>query len=395
MQRVRRGGVPSRALAGGVVSTVLRCDDCGYTTRPSTPASAAYAIRKHSCERKRALAERSARVEQRRAASGPVRDCAHPRANHQHGTNAAYKLDRCRCRPCRDASAAYERNRTRQTIYGRWEPFIDAAPTRAHIAALRAGGLGLKRISALAGVSHSTVGKLVYGHTRDDGSHRIPSERIRRDTAERVLAVRADLDNLGSRRPVDGTGTRLRLRALVARGWSMSRLARELGGSWATSPGNLCVVVTGDEAVGAGTAVAVRDLYERLWNAAPPEHDQRTRIAASRARNYAALRGWLPPLALDDERIDDPDYLPGLEVDDQDEDAVDPVVVARIVAGESHRALGANRQERIAALRLIADRARRHADPYGGALPPGVESINDASRRLSLHMTRDVMKETA
>ena len=31
----------------------------------------------------------------------------------------------------------------------------------------------------------------------------------------------------------------------------------------------------------------------------------------SRARRYAKARGWLPPLALDDEYLDDPTYKPG------------------------------------------------------------------------------------
>jgi hypothetical protein len=43
---------------------------------------------------------------------------------------------------------------------------------------------------------------------------------------------------------------------------------------------------------------------------AAPEHGQRTRIAASRARRHAAQRSSAPPLAWDDELIDDPAAAP-------------------------------------------------------------------------------------
>jgi hypothetical protein len=58
--------------------------------------------------------------------------------------------------------------------------------------------------------------------------------------------------------------------------------------------------------VTAATARAVRELYDRLWDKPPPENGQRERIAAARARNHAAQRDWAPPLAWDDDIIDDP-----------------------------------------------------------------------------------------
>src|SRR5262249_22050368 len=62
--------------------------------------------------------------------------------------------------------------------------------------------------------------------------------------------------------------------------------------------------------VTAATARAVSDLYDRLWNQPPPGHDQRTRIAASRARRHAERQGWVPPLAWDDDQIDCPNGRP-------------------------------------------------------------------------------------
>lgn len=61
------------------------------------------------------------------------------------------------------------------------------------------------------------------------------------------------------------------------------------------------------ERLTAETVRAVRGLYDELWNVAPDESGHRTKIAASRARNYARARGWAPPLAWDEEQLDAPD----------------------------------------------------------------------------------------
>jgi hypothetical protein len=66
----------------------------------------------------------------------------------------------------------------------------------------------------------------------------------------------------------------------------------------------------GGEHVRAGTARAVCALYDELWDQPPPEGTHRDKIAASRARNRAAAHGWPPPLAWDDDTIDDPDVVP-------------------------------------------------------------------------------------
>ncbi len=60
------------------------------------------------------------------------------------------------------------------------------------------------------------------------------------------------------------------------------------------------------EHVRTGTAKAVQNLYDQLWNRPPAAADHRARISASGARRYAEAHGWPPPLAWDDELIDDP-----------------------------------------------------------------------------------------
>jgi transcriptional regulator with XRE-family HTH domain len=174
---------------------------------------------------------------------------------------------------------------------------VDAEAARGHIQALSAAGVGWKRVAELAGVSTGAMSKLLYGGP----GGRPPSQRIRPQTAAAILAVRPSAHAIAPGTLVGGTGTRRRVQALVARGWSQARLAGQLG----LTGSNFAAMMRRDQ-VTAGTARAVRDMYDRLWNQAPPENGQRERIAAARARNYAAQRGWVPPLGWDDEVIDDP-----------------------------------------------------------------------------------------
>jgi transcriptional regulator with XRE-family HTH domain len=215
-----------------------------------------------------------------------------------HGTYASYKARGAGCcAPCRKAGSKYVTNRERQIAYGRWNPWTDAAPVRAHIEQLQASGLGWRRIADLAGVSRNTVNKIIYGR-----KGKPPSQRVRPETATKILAVVADLTTLGDHARVDATGTHRRLQALVAIGWSQTKLAARLG----IDIGNFNTMLHQRDAVLVETARAVRDLYEQLWDTPPREATHGERQAASRSRNYAAARGWVKPMGWDDDAIDNP-----------------------------------------------------------------------------------------
>jgi AraC-like DNA-binding protein len=276
-----------------------RCD-CGWQSKVTTAGLAARALAVHSCDLHRAKVARAARVAARRSDPGTVRDCTHKVARHQHGTRAAFVLDRCTCRPCRDANTAVEAHRRKEQAYGRWQPYIEAEPARQHVRLLQARGMGWKRVAHAAGLSPSVLWKLLYG---DPSRNLAPSKRIRPSTAAAILNVTADLDALGARTPVDATGTRRRLQALVAAGWSMSQLAQRLN----RQPSNFNRLFY-ETTCGAATARQVRALYAELWMTPPPEATHRQRIAATRARNLAAQKRWPPPLWWDDDDIDDPTY---------------------------------------------------------------------------------------
>lgn len=281
---------------------VATCD-CGWTSNPCrSHAQAAYALRRHSCDAHRAREARAARVAARKSASGPARDCTHldehGQPRHHHGERNAYVLDRCRCRPCRDAAATYERRRAKDRAYGR-DAYVDAIPARDHVHHLQAQGMGWKRIADAANLERSVVWKLLYG---DPTRGLAPSKRVMPKTRDALLAVTLDL---APGLTIDGTGTRRRLQALVTLGWSISELGRRLD----TLPSNLATTIHGHKEVTVATAAKVTALYNQLWDVTPPPSGRHGSVPG-RARAYAARKGWAPPLAWDDETIDDPQATP-------------------------------------------------------------------------------------
>lgn len=305
------------------------CPTCPWTGAYDTPAKANYAKRRHSCARHLGLAEKAARGAARTAAVDRTpKPCLHKEASHQHGTYACYGLDGCRCEPCAKAQREYETNRVRQQAYGRWDNLIDAGPARDHVRSLMDQGMGVKRICAVGGASTGQLWKLLYGKKKPNGP-KTPSKRIRKDVAERLLAIELDLADGAV---VDHVGTTRRIRALVALGWSQSKLAERLD----IQRSNFHLA-RGDRAVRSGTARAVASLYEELSMQLPPNEEWRDKIAASRARRYSSARGWVPPLALDDDRLDDPTYRPDTVLVDEttaDEADVDEVAIARRMDGD-------------------------------------------------------------
>lgn len=222
-------------------------------------------------------------------------------SNRQHGTRAKYVVDKCRCTPCKDANRKAENHRYRQQAYGRWEPYIDAAPARAHVRMLMDYGIGWKRIAEMAGVGRGTVEKLLYG-ARHRGME--PSKGLRPETARRLLAVQPEGARLGGGVSVDATGSHRRIRALVAAGWPQAQLADRLG----MQRSNFGKTMR-SERVLASTERAVRNLYDQLWRADPRDHGV-TPQGCSRARNYARTQQWAPVGAWDDDTIDDPAAAP-------------------------------------------------------------------------------------
>lgn len=169
---------------------------------------------------------------------------------------------------------------------------------------------------------------------------RCPECRARVNTAARR---RFKLRAYGRWQPtrVPAVGTQRRVKALIAIGWSQQKIAIGCGmlpaAVWRLLDQNRALV----ERV---TAERVADLYEQLWNQRPIVTTSRQMQGFHRVTNYAAARGWLPPLAWDD--IDTDPEPPAVEPGE----FVDEILVQNVCNGQPGRL---NRLERIEAIRIL------------------------------------------
>lgn len=228
--------------------------------------------------------------------------------------------------------------------------YVDAAPVIAHFEALRAAGLSRQRISELTGVHRDTLrgmGTWATGNVRVGTAQKVMSVRI----PGRIVAGGTGL--------VDATGTRRRLQALRAAGWSAQALAEQLD----CSESMVCKR-NWQPVVRAATAAQVAELFDRLQLIPGP---------SERARRYAARNGWPPPLAWDDD-IDDPAAQPDLG---------DRTRVTFAERYQELRDLGERNEEAIAK-RLW----NRHRKTFG--VSP--QSVIDMCNRFGLECARDVVE---
>lgn len=166
---------------------------------------------------------------------------------------------------------------------------VDAAIVRDHINQLRQAGFGYRRIAELSGCGTSTIRALSAGDTTYTYS----------DRAAAILAVDVERDLPLNMNPI---GAMRRLRALIALGYTDVDLADRLG----TTQTNIWRY-TGTERsyITLGMHQRIDRLYRELGALPQPNG-----WIADRARRRAAKRGWLPPMAWDDDMIDQLDGQP-------------------------------------------------------------------------------------
>lgn len=127
-------------------------------------------------------------------------------------------------------------------------------------------------------------------------------------------------------------GARRRLRALASLGWPNTELADHLGASAS------CVAAWMDQRrISPAQRDAIAVVYDRL-SMKPPEAGGIAQDQAESTRHAARQCGWAPPLAWDDDVIDQAGAQPTGIADDQApgspaEDIVDWVIVYRAVRG--------------------------------------------------------------
>jgi hypothetical protein len=148
------------------------------------------------------------------------------------------------------------------------------------------------------------------------------------------------------------------LEALHANGWSGAELGRLLGITFEA----VFTIRTARHDIYPASAQRIADLYDQIWDKPPSGRH------AVRTSRWAASKGFAPPLAWDDDTIDNPDaepYRPPVRVDWTHPDRppaplrrheappVDNIAVELAMRGDKVRLTQA---ERVEAVRLLTRR---------------------------------------
>ncbi|TXS44917.1 hypothetical protein [Streptomyces sp. OR43] len=216
-----------------------------------------------------------------------------PAEAFDHGDPKRYRRG-CRCDLCKAGVSAdtlrwkYLRSVGRSGIVP-----IDRA--RRHVANLRAAGMPDKDIMKLAEISPEVLRRVIAN-----------GAKLRYTTELRILAVPAPSQPGRTMRRVDSVGTRRRLRALIALGWTRKAIAARIPGMYAEY---LARLVHSESPVTTWMAGRIEQGYRELAGLQPEAHGVAPR-EAKRSRREAAENLWAPPGAWDDDRLDDPNVAP-------------------------------------------------------------------------------------
>lgn len=141
-----------------------------------------------------------------------------PAERFPHGTRSRY-VKGCRCKLCRRANTIYANSRSRALTLGRARPgdLVEVQEARLHMLKLSRAGVGRRAIGQAAGVSDSILSLVRSGVKR----------KIRRSTAEKILAVTEEARSMGA---LISSGRTLRqLRQMEKLGLTKTEIARRLG----------------------------------------------------------------------------------------------------------------------------------------------------------------------
>lgn len=163
--------------------------------------------------------------------------------------------------------------------------YVPAARARKHVQALRALGWTYEQIADRAGVSTWVPHRAATGHTR----------WLWMDREAALLSV--PLEPQASHRGVDPTGTRRRVQALAWMGWPCREVAARAGATQRT----LATLILPHRRISFALAQKVAAVYDELNGKPGP-----SKAAAGKARGA----GFAPPLAWDDDSIDNPAAAP-------------------------------------------------------------------------------------
>lgn len=237
-----------------------------------------------------------------------------------HDTLTCYTNYNCRLPECVERKNAWMRTRDRALRAGTWQPMIDAAPVREHLEQLLAEGFTQEAIAITAGVPHQSISDF----TQHRGRKRGLRHRTYPDFAQRILAVTPATINAGR---IDSTGTRRRVLALVAHGWPLVHIGRQLG----MDPSRADQIIL-TKRVYVTTRNRIAEGYDRIKQLQPEKHGVPAPKAAQ-ARERAKAKRWPTPSYWDRhaDGIDDPHFEPMYGVTRREQVAQDANWVMRTV----------------------------------------------------------------
>ncbi len=236
-------------------------------------------------------------------------------------------------------SAQYANRRELAIAQGTWRPYVDAAPAVAHVAMLRRAGVSVRGIAVASGLGFATVSRLTYPVMVSPNS-----PGVRPTTARAVLAVRVlDAPDWCL---IRNTGTVRRIQGLQRLGWRLQDIGDRIGVSRSAVYGFGL-----DERISARNARRVAAVYDELSMAPGP--------SIHSARRLAHVP---PPLAWDDDEIDDPAATPHTTTAVDDDAELDEVLLERLLAGEPITVIRARRAPIISALTARGLTAKQIAD---------------------------------
>lgn len=178
---------------------------------------------------------------------------------------------------------------------------LPAQEIAEYIDSLRASGLGWTTIASLSDVQERHLRGIRH------------QQYVHPGTAVRIMAVQPGAHDLqADNADIPAVGTKRRIRGLQRMGYTNVMLAEHSGLNIRTVDITLSDQLT---QVKASTARRIAEVFSALQLVAPPDT-----YGSRRARLRAERKGWLPPLAWDEDTIDDPNAEPNLGTKSKSDD---------------------------------------------------------------------------
>lgn len=210
-----------------------------------------------------------------------------------HGDYGYAQNFQCDCEPCKLARKRYVKQLAFDHAQGRPRR-ISAGPIRTHVRALMAQGLREHQIAVAADLPPTVVRNLLRGN---NGSP--PARWVLMPTAQKLLTLDPD-DVRAVNTLVPAIGVQRRIQALHYMGHAKNDIGEVLG----VTDSRLYVLMR-QESTGTHTIEEIHRVYLKM-------RDQRGDNEYARWRAFRL--GWAPPMAWDDENIDDPETIAHAQV---------------------------------------------------------------------------------